>query len=168
MTTRLLQNLRIVDPRPKHGRNRRSILIVDGKIAAVGAAAAIRTFRAGRCEPEDCGGLIAVPGLVDACVHIGEPGAEHRETIASASRAAAKGGVTSIIMMPDTDPMIDDVALVDFVQRLARDEAVVHVHPGRRPDQGPQGRRDDRVRAAARGRCRVAVQWPPYGRQSRR
>jgi dihydroorotase len=72
-------------------------------------------------------------------VHIGEPGAEHRETIASASRAAARGGVTSIIMMPDTDPVIDDVALVDFVQRLARDEAVVNVHPAAALTKGLEG-----------------------------
>jgi dihydroorotase len=71
-------------------------------------------------------------------VHIGEPGAEHRETIASASRAAAKGGVTSIIMMPDTDPVIDDVALVDFVQRLARDEAMVMFT---RPQPSPRASR---------------------------
>lgn len=65
----------------------------------------------------DCTGLVATPGLVDARVHIGEPGGEHRETIASASRAAAAGGVTSIIMMPDTDPVIDDIALVEFVKK---------------------------------------------------
>lgn len=137
MTTRLLQNVRIVDPSQNMDETG-SILIVDGKIAAVGAAADNSDRPAG-CEPEDCGGLIAVPGLVDACVHIGEPGAEHRETIASASRAAAKGGVTSIIMMPDTDPMIDDVALVDFVQRLARDEAIVHVYPAAALTKGLKG-----------------------------
>ncbi|WP_394689812.1 dihydroorotase [Hoeflea sp.] len=137
MTTRLLQNLRIVDPSQNMDETG-SILIVDGKIAAVGAAADNADLPAG-CETEDCGGLIAVPGLVDACVHIGEPGAEHRETIASASRAAAKGGVTSIIMMPDTEPMIDDVALVDFVQRLARDEAIVHVHPAAALTKGLKG-----------------------------
>jgi dihydroorotase len=137
MTTRLLENLRIVDPSQSMDETG-SILIVDGKIAAIGAAAANADLPAG-CETEDCGGLIAVPGLVDACVHIGEPGAEHRETIASASRAAAKGGVTSIIMMPDTEPMIDDVALVDFVQRLARDEAIVHVHPAAALTKGLKG-----------------------------
>jgi dihydroorotase len=127
MTARVLQNLRIVDPSQNMDETG-SILIVDGKIAAIGAAAAFADLPADT-DVEDCSGLIGIPGLVDACVHIGEPGAEHRETIASASRAAAKGGVTSIIMMPDTDPVIDDVALVDFVQRLARDEAIVHVYP---------------------------------------
>ena len=61
---------------------------------------------------------------------------EHRETIASASHAAAAGGVTSIIMMPDTDPVIDNVALVEFVLRTARDTADRQCLPGRRDHQG--------------------------------
>lgn len=80
-----------------------------------------------------------MPGLVDSRVFIGEPGAEHRETIASASRAAAAGGVTSIIMMPDTDPVIDDVALVEFVKRTARDTAIVNVHPAAAITKGLHG-----------------------------
>src|SRR5689334_24334535 len=60
---------------------------------------------------------------------IGEPGAASRETFASASQAAAAGGVTTIICQPDTTPAIDDPALVDFVLRRARDTAIVHVHP---------------------------------------
>ncbi|MDZ7603259.1 MAG: dihydroorotase [Hoeflea sp.] len=137
MTPRVLSNVRIVDP--STGMDEvGSIVIVDGRIAAIGAGAVDVETPSG-AEVEDCAGLIAVPGLVDACVHIGEPGAEHRETIASASRAAARGGVTSIIMMPDTDPVIDDVALVDFVQRLARDEAVVRVHPAAALTKGLKG-----------------------------
>ncbi|GIL03074.1 MAG: dihydroorotase [Alphaproteobacteria bacterium] len=77
----------------------------------------------------DARGRHVLPGLIDARVHVGEPGAEHRETIASASRAAAAGGVTGFVMMPDTDPVIDDAALVDYVRRLARDSAVVNVYP---------------------------------------
>jgi imidazolonepropionase-like amidohydrolase len=66
--------------------------VIDGKIAACGASAAgIAADLPADRDVEDCNGLIAIPGLVDACVHIGEPGAEHRETIASASRAAAQG-----------------------------------------------------------------------------
>jgi len=110
MTTRVLTNVRIVDP--STGMDEMGdIVIIDGRIAGCGAKAFDAAVPMG-AEVEDCSGLIAIPGLVDACVHIGEPGAEHRETIASASRAAARGGVTSIIMMPDTDPVIDDVALV--------------------------------------------------------
>ena len=81
-----------------------------------------------------------MPGLVDARVFIGEPGAEHRETIASASRAAAAGGVTSLVMMPDTDPVIDDVALVEFVLRTARDTALVNVYPAAAITKGLDGR----------------------------
>jgi dihydroorotase len=60
---------------------------------------------------------------------VGEPGAEYRETIASASQAAAAGGVTTIVCQPDTNPVIDDPALVDFVLRRARDTSIVHVQP---------------------------------------
>lgn len=127
MKPRVLANARIIDPSSRMDETG-NIVIIDGKIAAIGAGAVALGAPPG-CAVEDCSGLIAIPGLVDACVHIGEPGAEYRETIASASRAAAKGGVTSIVMMPDTNPVIDDVALVDFVQRLSRDEAVVRVYP---------------------------------------
>ena len=113
-----------------------SIVITDGRIAAIGADIALP----GEIEPEDCSGLIAAPGLVDACVHIGEPGGEHRETIASAARAAARGGVTSFVMMPDTDPVIDDMALVDFIRRRARDDADVRVFPAAALTRGLEGR----------------------------
>ena len=68
------------------------------------------------------------PGLIDAQVFTGEPGFEHRETLKTASHAAAAGGVTTIVVMPETNPVIDSVALVDFIQRRARDNALVHVH----------------------------------------
>jgi dihydroorotase len=67
--------------------------------------------------------------MVDMRVFVGEPGAEHRETFESAGRAAAAGGVPSIVTMPDTDPVIDDVALVDFISRRARDETDIRVYP---------------------------------------
>ena len=74
-------------------------------------------------------GLITTPGLVDMQVFIGEPGEEYRETLATASQAAAAGGVTTMIMMPDTQPVIDDAALVDYISRRARGTALVNVHP---------------------------------------
>lgn len=88
----------------------------------------------------DARGLHILPGLIDARVHVGEPGGEHRETIASASRAAAAGGVTGFIMMPETDPVIDDVALVDFVRRAARDDAIVRIYPAAAITRGLEGR----------------------------
>ncbi|MGN6447020.1 MAG: dihydroorotase [Brucella intermedia] len=137
MSAILFENARIVDP--SRGLDETgSVLIRDGKIVAAGADARNQGAPEGT-EIVDLNGKAVLPGLVDARVFIGEPGAEHRETIASASRAAAAGGVTSIIMMPDTDPVIDDVALVEFVKRTARDTAVINVHPAAAITKGLRG-----------------------------
>ena len=80
-------------------------------------------------EIVDCRDKVVAPGLIDLRAFVGEPGAEYRETLASASQAAAAGGVTTIVCQPDTNPVIDEPAMVDFVLRRARDTAIVHVHP---------------------------------------
>jgi dihydroorotase len=77
----------------------------------------------------DCSGLTLIPGLIDMRVFTGEPGTEYRETLASASEAAAAGGVTTMIVMPNTQPIVDDAAIVDFILRRARDTALVRVAP---------------------------------------
>lgn len=137
MSTLVLQNLRVLDPSRSLDAPG-SILIRDGVILAAGPDALNQGVPEG-ATVEDCGGLLAVPGLVDARVFIGEPGAEHRETIESAARAAAAGGITSIIAMPDTDPVIDDIALVEFVQKTARDKAMITVHPAAALTKGLRG-----------------------------
>src|SRR5450631_2835016 len=123
----LLANARIVDP----SRNLDivgDLLIADGVIReakkGIGAAGVPEGT-----DVVDCRGKLIAPGLVDMRAFIGEPGAGHRETFASASQAAAAGGVTTIICQPDTSPVIDEPAMVDFVLRRARDTAIVHVHP---------------------------------------
>src|SRR5690606_6890448 len=113
-------------------------LVENGRIVAAGADARNQGMPAG-CERIDGRGLAVLPGLVDARVFIGEPGNEHRETIASASEAAAAGGVTSLIMMPDTQPVIDDIALVEFIRRTARDTALVRVYPSAAVTRGLAG-----------------------------
>ncbi|MDA8869804.1 dihydroorotase [Rhizobiaceae bacterium] len=75
----------------------------------------------------DCKGLVLCPGLVDMRVFVGEPGGESRESIKTAGQAAAVGGVTTLVMMPDTDPVLDDVALVEFVRRTASKKARVNI-----------------------------------------
>ena len=115
------------------------MLIVDGRIAAAGKAALNQGAPDG-AEIIDCNGKAVAAGLIDMRVFIGEPGGEHRETIASASLAAAAGGVTTIVMMPDTDPVIDDVALVEFILRRARDTAMVNVYPAAAITKGLDGR----------------------------
>ncbi|MBV9077699.1 MAG: dihydroorotase, partial [Methylobacteriaceae bacterium] len=86
-----------------------------------------------------CDGLVLAPGLVDLRAFVGEPGAEHRETLKSASEAAAAGGVTTLVCMPDTNPPIDDPAIVDFVLRRARDTAVVRILPAAAITKGLHG-----------------------------
>lgn len=138
MTITVFQNARVIDP--SRGLDETGTVIVDGKkIVASGAAAHNQGAPEGSAIV-DCTGKAIIPGLVDGRVFIGEPGAEHRETIASASHAAAAGGVTSIVMMPDTDPVIDDIALVEFVLRTARDTACVNVFPAAAMTKGLDGR----------------------------
>jgi dihydroorotase len=133
----VLQNARIVDP-SQNLDEVGTIVVKDGVILAAGKDARNQGVP-DSATVRDCNGLVAIPGLVDARVHIGEPGGEHRETIASASRSAAAGGVTSIIMMPDTDPVIDDIALVEFVKKTARDKAVINVYPAAAITKGLAG-----------------------------
>ena len=87
----------------------------------------------------NCSGKIVAPGLIDMRAFVGEPGASHRETFASASQAAAAGGITTIICQPDTSPVIDNSATVDFVLRRARDTAIVNIHPMAALTKGMRG-----------------------------
>jgi dihydroorotase len=121
------RNARLIDPATgldvKGG-----LLVENGRIADIGP----RLFNdAEPNDPEviDARGLVLAPGLIDACVHTGEPGAEHRETLASASDAAAAGGVTTMVVMPSTNPVIDEPSLVDFLLRRASATAKVRVAP---------------------------------------
>jgi dihydroorotase len=113
-------NARLLDP--ESGTDQQgSLLVEDGRIADLGPA----LFAEGP-PPEgvvaiDCGGHCLAPGLVDMRVQLREPGEEHKETIGSGSRAAAAGGVTTMVALPNTEPVIDDGAGVEFVARRARD-----------------------------------------------
>jgi dihydroorotase len=104
------------------------ILIEDGWILAVGRDVT-RDSIGSSAHVTDCRGHVLAPGLVDMRVFTGEPGSEYRETLASASEAAAAGGVTTMIVMPNTQPVIDDAAIVDYVLRRARDTALVRIAP---------------------------------------
>ena len=122
----VLINARLIDP--DSGRDEPGgVLIEDGRILDLGTQ--FRRNAPSGYEVIDCQGHVLAPGLIDMQVFTGEPGAEHRETLHTASRAAAAGGVTTMIVMPDTKPVIDQVAVVDFTLRRARDNAIVHIHP---------------------------------------
>lgn len=120
----LFVNARLVCPAT--GRDEIGSLLADGGlIAEIGPDVA----PASRAEVVDCKGAVLAPGLIDIGAFVGEPGAEHRETIETASRAAAAGGVTTIVTRPDTTPPVDAPEIVDYLKRRARDTASVHVHP---------------------------------------
>jgi dihydroorotase len=114
---------------PQQGLNGKGgILIEDGWILAAGPQVT-REMVGATTQTTDCKGKLLIPGLIDMRVFTGEPGSEYRETLASASEAAAAGGVTTMIVMPNTQPVIDDAAIVDYILRRARDTALVRVHP---------------------------------------
>ena len=122
-----LINARLVDP-VQETETRGGLVAIDGVIAGLGAKVTRDQLPSG-ARIVDCAGDVVSPGLVDMRAFIGEPGSEHRETIASASAAAAAGGVTTLVMRPDTNPPVDDPAVVDFILRRARDDAKVRVLP---------------------------------------
>jgi dihydroorotase len=133
----LLANARIADPS-------RDLDIIGDLLIADGVIREAKKGIGAAGVPEgtdviDCRGKLVAPGLVDMRAFIGEPGAGFRETFASASQAAAAGGVTTIICQPDTSPAIDNPATVDFALRRARDTAVVHVHPMAAITKGLEG-----------------------------
>jgi dihydroorotase len=117
MKPTLIRNARLVDP-AKNKVEDGAILFAD-KILDVGAV----TSAPDGAEIIDADGGHVAPGLIDMRVVIGEPGAEHKETFKSAGRAAASGGVTTLVMMPNTTPVIDDQSLVDFVLRRGIDRS---------------------------------------------
>ena len=120
----LLRNGRIIDP----ANNRDEIadlLIVDGRIAEKAESG----NRKSEIEEIDCTGLIVAPGLIDLHVHFREPGQSAKETIASGSRAAAAGGFTSVVCMPNTSPAVDSPSVVTWILEKAKAEACVNVFP---------------------------------------
>ena len=123
----VLVNARLVDP-AAGSQTPGGVLIENGIIRDLGPAITRANISADALII-DCAGDVVAPGLIDMRVFVGEPGAEHRETIATASAAAAAGGVTTIVATPDTNPPIDEPAVVDFLKRRARDTARVRLLP---------------------------------------
>jgi dihydroorotase len=111
MRPTIIRGGRVVDPSLKMDAVL-DVLLADGVVARVGE----RLDAPEGAEPIDASGLVVVPGLIDVHVHLREPGQEHKETIRSGARAAAAGGFTSVVAMPNTDPPIDSPATVGFVK----------------------------------------------------
>ena len=120
----LIKNAKLIDPAKDKVSD--GAILFDEKILDVGAIGSAPDG----ADVIDAAGAHIAPGLIDMRVVIGEPGAEHKETFKSAGRAAASGGVTTMVMMPNTTPVIDDQSLVDFVLRRGPDRSGgVHIVP---------------------------------------
>jgi len=129
-------NARLVDPETSYD-GPGALTVRDGLIAEVVKSA--QPSPSADFEVVDCAGAMLAPGLVDLRVKTGEPGAETKETLKSASKAAAAGGVTSIVVQPDTHPAVDDPSVVDFILRRTRDIQGVHVYPAGAATKGLGG-----------------------------
>src|SRR5437762_13976176 len=124
MSATIIRNGRIIDP--VNGRDSvEDLFIVDGKIANQSAA----KNQQSKSAEIDASGLIVAPGLIDIHVHLREPGFAHKETIASGARAAAAGGFTTVVCMPNTSPVADNPATIAWIKDRAAETACMNVLP---------------------------------------
>ena len=121
MKEKILINARIIDPSQKMDEIGNIVINEEGKIKSIGKKS--NSSRA--AEKIDLKGLRAIPGLVDMKAFVGEPGFEYKENFRTLSQAALAGGVTSIVTMPNTKPIIDNVSMVDFIIR--RGLSLIHI-----------------------------------------
>lgn len=139
MTAVAFINARLVDPESRYD-GPGAVVVADRVIADVVRRPTFEGL-AGEMRVVDCNGALLCPGLIDLRVKTGEPGNEPKETLKSASRAAAAGGITTLVLQPDTQPAIDEPAMVDFILRRARDIELVHVLPAGAATRGCEGQR---------------------------
>jgi len=130
----LFRKARLLDP--ASGLDRPGDLLVeDGRIAGIGKVAPV-----GDTEAIDCAGACLAPGLVDMRVELREPGAEHQESMRTGALAAVAGGITTMVALPNTEPVIDDLALVEFVARRSRDVGLARIRTYAAATKGLKGR----------------------------
>lgn len=124
MSSLLLANARVIDP-SQGVDHAGDVLILDGKVAEAGPGVAAK---ASRSVPRlDVGGRIVAPGLIDLHVHLREPGQSAKETIGTGGRAAARGGFTTVVCMPNTSPAVDSPGTVRWILDRAREESPVNL-----------------------------------------
>tara|TARA_B110000971_G_scaffold36634_1_gene34977 strand:- start:662 stop:1954 length:1293 start_codon:yes stop_codon:yes gene_type:complete len=128
MTEKFLTNVRIIDPSQKMDERGSVIVDKNGKIKSIGKDTK-KSDVSSSAEIIDLKNNILMPGIVDMKAFVGEPGYEYKENFRTLSNAALAGGVTSIVTMPNTKPLIDNVSMVDFIIRRGRDKASVNLFP---------------------------------------
>ena len=128
MKEKIFINARIIDPSQKMDEKGSLILDKKGKVKAIGKNVK-KSDAEYSAEIFDIKGNVLIPGIVDMKAFVGEPGYEYKENFRTLSQAALAGGVTSIVTMPNTKPIIDNVSMVDFIIRRGRDKAAVNLFP---------------------------------------
>ena len=132
----LIKNGRVIDP--ANGIDKiTDIYVENGVISEVGADPDLEGVE---MEVIDASGMCVAPGLVDMHVHLREPGQEYKEDIESGTLAAAFGGVTSVACMPNTDPVVDNEAIVSFIKTKAEEVGYVNVFPIGAVSKGLEGK----------------------------
>ena len=131
-------NARLLDP--ASNLDAKGGVLTDGELIQASGPDLFKDGMPEDAQVIDCGGACLAPGLVDMRVQLREPGEEHKETLASASEAAVAGGVTSMVCLPNTDPVIDDIAAVEFVARIARKIGLAKVYPYAAATKNLEGR----------------------------
>jgi len=139
MKEKYLTNARIVDP--KNQIDELGGLIIDekGLIKAVGKKVTNGNLP-NEAEKIDLKKQILIPGIVDMRVFVGEPGYEYKENFRTLSNAALSGGVTSVVSMPNTLPVIDNVSMVDFLKRRGRDKSKINIYPAASLTKNTEGK----------------------------
>ena len=128
MTEKFLTNVRIIDPSQNMDEKGSVLIDKNGKIKSIGKDVK-KSDISSTTEVIDLKNNILIPGIVDMKAFVGEPGYEYKENFRTLSQAALAGGVTSIVTMPNTNPLIDNVSMVDFIVRRGRDKASVNLFP---------------------------------------
>ena len=128
MKEKIFINARIIDPSQKMDEKGSLILDKNGKVKAIGKNVK-KSDAESSAEIFDIKGNVLIPGIVDMKAFVGEPGYEYKENFRTLSQAALAGGVTSIVTMSNTKPIIDNVSMVDFIIRRGRDKAAVNLFP---------------------------------------
>ena len=131
-------NANIIDPHNNISEIGGLIIGEDGKIEGVGKKVNKNNIPS-REKVIDLKEQILIPGLVDMRVFVGEPGYEYKENFRTLSEAALSGGVTSVVTMPNTDPIIDNVSIVDFLKRRGRDKSKINIFPTASLTKGTEG-----------------------------
>ena len=138
MKKKYFLNANIIDPQNSIDEIGGMIVNEEGKVEAVGKKVNPSNIPS-REKYIDLKGKYIIPGIVDMRVFVGEPGFEYKENFRTLSEAALSGGVTSVVTMPNTNPIIDNVSIVDFLKRRGRDKSKINIFPTASLTKGLEG-----------------------------